>query len=348
MPSVHSKVLRLLIAVVLLLQCINQEAEVDDHLYSVIGSESITDIVEEPAVPISDLPATDVCKDIHHTPFFKHYKGLNEDVFDYIVDNLSFNVTEARNVDFKFDPETNYLRRRRPCKISTVNRIVHFLHTMRTGDIVWDAAKDNQWNSCSASKDFCHVLYHFVKTFNADWIQDMDDHERNVNCRFPGFPTAYQALDGSHFHRRKSKRLPPGIHRRQLHLHKHKCPEGQNVQAVVNHFGVATQVVTGIPGGMSDRAASKYLCTIDRPGSILVDEGYPGSEERMQFIKSDSPTTHANARSVVERFFGLLKRMWKLVGRQFCRDARWHSLAIRAAFILTNMMKTRNGGLNEC
>ena len=85
MPSVHSKVLRLLIAVVLLLQCINQDAEVDDHLYSVIGSESITDIVEEPP-----LPAKDVYKDMHNTPFFKHYTGLTEDVFDYILDNLSF------------------------------------------------------------------------------------------------------------------------------------------------------------------------------------------------------------------------------------------------------------------
>ena len=64
--------------------------------------------------------------------------------------------------------------------------------------------------------------------------------------RFHEYPTAYQCLDGSHFHKRKSTRLPPGVRRRELHLYKHKYSEGQNVQAVVNHFGVATQVVTGI------------------------------------------------------------------------------------------------------
>ena len=251
-------------------------------------------------------------------------------------------------MDFKYTPDENYNRKRRPCKISTINRILHFIHTMRTGDIVWDAAKDNHWNSHSVSQDFCHVLYHFVKTFDSTWIQDMDDYERGINRNFPGYPTAYQACDGTHFHRRKSATLPPGVHRRQVYLHKHKYPEGQNVQAVVNHFGVATQVATGIPAATSDRQACKYVCTNDLPGSTLVDGGYPGSDERIQFIKSDNTRRHADARSVVERYFGLLKRKWQMVGGQFHRDARWHSLAIRAAFILTNMVITRNGGLNKC
>ena len=98
---------------------------------------------------------------------------------------------------------------------------------------------------------------------------------------------------------------------------------------------------------MQDAAASRMCCRNDAPQSILVDDTYPDEEERIEFIKPHGREEHRRARSVVERYFGQLKRKWKLVGRKFSRDARWHSLAIRAAFILTNMVIVRNGGLNK-
>ena len=95
---------------------------------------------------------------------------------------------------------------------------------------------------------------------------------------------------------------------------------------------------------MSDSAASKYVCRDDRPNSTLVDATYP---PRSEFIKSDGSPQHAANRSVVERYFGRLKALWKLVGTKYGRDPRWHSLVIRAAFILTNMVITWNAGLNH-
>ena len=73
----------------------------------------------------------------------------------------------------------------------------------------------------------------------------IDDEKDNV--KFPGHDAAYQAVEGSHFHRKRTKALPSDLRRRRLFLYEDKYPEGQNVQAVVNHFGVAAQVVTGIP-----------------------------------------------------------------------------------------------------
>ena len=132
-----------------------------------------------------------------------------------------------------------------------------------------------------------------------------------------------------------------------MHLHKHNYAKGQNVQAVVNHFGVATQVITRVPGGMSDTSASAYCCQNDEAGSTLVDAGYPGSDTRIQFIKADGTPTHARERTVVERYFARLKSLWKMVSRQYCRGSKWHSLVIRAAFILTNMVIYCGGGLNK-
>ena len=245
MPTVHSKILLVLAAVVVLIQSLNQSTQILDAIQS---GETADDILDSFNVPpsIGTLPPKDIYGEIHNTVWFKHHTGLTEDIFDYICDKLSFNITEARNVDFKYDAATNYYRKRRPCKISTVNRIIHFLHTMRTGDILWNASKDNNWNTCSVSKDFCHVLYHFVKTFDSIWIRQMNDTEKNQNRKWIAFPTAYSCLDGTQFQRRKSTRLPDGVRRKEMYCYKHRWAEGQNVQAVINHFGIATEVWTGL------------------------------------------------------------------------------------------------------
>ena len=196
---------------------------------------------------IANVQPNDIYNKIYGTVWFKHYTGINQALFDYIIGEIGFDVTEARNIHFAYSDHDNYFRKRRKCKITVRNRIINFLHQMRTGEIVHDIAYENGWNASSVSADFFHVLIQFVKRFDSEWIRKMDDNIKDqLLGLFEGYPTAYQALDGVQFPRRKSKRLPNGIRRRELYLYKHKFPEGENVQAVINHFGLATEVLTGI------------------------------------------------------------------------------------------------------
>lgn len=294
---------------------------------------------------VSRLPPKDRHAEIYNTMWFKPYCGVHEPLYDYICDGMSFDITEARNVRFEYTAEDNYFRRRRPCKISNKNRIISFLHNMRTGKILSDAALDHNWNKASVSDDFFHVLQKFVARFYDEWIRHMTDDEKD-DCRiWPEYPNAYGTLDGSHFARSKSVKLPDGVRRRELYGYKHNLPEVQNVQAVVSSFGVCTELAVGIPGGTNDAAASIFVCHNDRPQSILVDSGYPSS--RPQFIRNDGTETHAGYRTVIERYFGRLKTLWKIVGQRYDRGKRWHSMVIQAAFILTNMVITFEGGLNQ-
>ena len=95
---------------------------------------------------------------------------------------------------------------------------------------------------------------------------------------------------------------------------------------------------------MSDAAASIYVCNDDRPNSTLVDAGYP---DRLQFIRPDGTEEHAAARIIVERYFGRLKLLWKMVGTKYCRGSKWHTLVMRAALISTNMAIVFEGSLNQ-
>ena len=96
---------------------------------------------------------------------------------------------------------------------------------------------------------------------------------------------------------------------------------------------------------MNDAFASRYICNNDDAGSTLVDDGYPASNP--VFVLPDGSDEHTTARCVVERYFGRLRMLWRMVGCRFPRSARWHSLVIRAAFILTNMVIVFEGqGLN--
>ena len=296
---------------------------------------------------IRNTAAKDVYGDIYNTVWFKHYTGVKETVFDYIKNGLFERIYDARNIYGHFTAAQNAARVQRACKIDNNNRIINFLRQMRTGQIIWDAAHENGWNIKSASFDFYHVLIHFVDEFESEWIRPLSDDERRAaQGLWPDYPNAYQCLDGSHFHRRRSKTLPEGFRRREMYCYKHKYPEGQNVQCVVTHQGIATQVLTGVPGAMNDRFASRYVCNADWHQSTLVDDGYP--EHNPVFIRPDDSDEHSDARSVVERYLGRLKMLWKMVGSTFCRSARWHSLAIRAAFILTNMVIIIEGeGLNN-
>ena len=220
---------------------------------------------------ITELSPRDKYGHIYKKMWFKAHTGVSELLYDHITDGCSHRIKEARNVRFEYTVDENMMRRRRPCKVDTKNRFVSFLHQMRSGKLISDASLDYNWCKASVSDDFFHVLQKFVETFYADWIHKMSDEEKDNGCYWEEYPSAYQALDGSHFHRRKSKVLPDGVRRREMFLYKHKYAEGQNVQAVVNYFGIATEVVVGIPGGTNDASASIYVCNGDRPGSTLVD-----------------------------------------------------------------------------
>ena len=156
MPSVHSKILAVAITIALLLQSVNLFEDVDDDLIQESETEHKSIDVDKPP-SVATLPPKDIYSEIYNTVWFKHHTGVCEDLFDYIHAGIAFDITEARNTRFKYSDEDNYARRRRPCKISTQNRVIHFLHTMRTGGIVWDNARDNNWNIASVSEDFHHV-----------------------------------------------------------------------------------------------------------------------------------------------------------------------------------------------
>ena len=196
---------------------------------------------------IGVVPARDVYSEIYGTVYFKHYTGITEELFDYICGHLEEEIYEARNYNLNLDLLFNKSRNRRSCKISNKNRIINWLHQMRTGQIIWDAAREHGWNIYSASQDFLHVLYHFVKIFDGDWIREMNDEQKNgLKGRVREYPNSYQSLDGTQMLSTKSKKLPDGMRRREVYCWKHRWPQGKNVQAVVSHFGHATEVMIGM------------------------------------------------------------------------------------------------------
>merc|ERR1712154_269795 len=87
---------------------------------------------------------------------------------------------------------------------------------------------------------------------------------------------------------------------------------------------------------MNDAFASRYICVNDDPGSTLADDGYPARNN--VFVLPDGTDEHARQRVKVEHYFARYRLLWKIVGNIYHKGSRWHSLTIRAAFILTNMI----------
>eukprot|EP01084_Bolivina_argentea_P252038 422954_1 len=292
---------------------------------------------------IGDRPAVDVFSDIYGTVFFKHETGMREDLFDYIFDRMDDRLSTPRDIYFENSEAENNARKKQPCKLSNANRLICFFRQMRKGKLVWCAAYDHGWNICSVSMDFFHCLLHFVDEFYDDFVTEMTDNQkRDMLGMFDGYPLCYQTLDGSQFLTTKSTRLPEGVRRREMYCWKHRWPEGKNVQAVISHYGHATQVKIG-PGAANDAAMSADMCLDDDDDSTLVDDGYPN---RRQFILPDESDEHKAGRTVVERYFSRLKMLWGMVGGVYTRGKRWHDLVLRAAFILTNMVVMWEGPLN--
>lgn len=161
-------------------------------------------MMDDPAVPsdvhsngnqsqaIGRTAARDKYNEISGTPFFPHYTGVSEDIFDAVFDRMDDRMYEPRNIHFEYSRLQNQARKRRSCKISNQNRLIHFLHQMRTGEILWDAALDHGWNYNSSYLDFYHVLWHFVDKFK-DMIKPMSPAAKSaMKGLWPPYHHAYQ------------------------------------------------------------------------------------------------------------------------------------------------------------
>ena len=103
---------------------------------------------------------------------------------------------------------------------------------------------------------------------------------------------------------------------------------------------------------MNDKAAGNLIAVNALEGSILVDGGYRLSDPRFigpPPVPNGHPLKkrHSGARVIVERFFGKLKTVWKMVGLVYTKDKKYHGLVIRCAVILTNMLIVHEGGLHD-
>ena len=61
---------------------------------------------------------------------------------------------------------------------------------------------------------------------------------------------------------------------------------------------------------------------------------------------SDDTEEHAEARSVVERYFARAKGLWKMMGGVYWKDKKFMNMVIQAAVLLTNLVIQDEGGLN--
>eukprot|EP01083_Nonionella_stella_P039453 107295_1 len=289
-----------------------------------------------PYQPIGKMPPVDMEATLKGSIFMRQHVNCNETMLDYIVSNLSPQIANPRNINFKYTWDENAARRQSPSKISLINRIIHFMHTMSEKTKVWDNARQNGWNPSSSSRDFKHVLMYFVRTF-ADWIRPMSNAEKlSEQGSFESAPQAYSIIDGSMFRRQKSAKLRPDITRADYYDHKHKTAESINVQAVCTQNQICTHLLTGVPGRMCDSNASRYVAANELPGSMLCDDGYPADP---RFCRPDGTDQHKQDRVPVEWMFGHTKNDWCLVGSTWNRSSEWHNLGIRGAFILNNMKR---------
>eukprot|EP01084_Bolivina_argentea_P242205 406389_1 len=290
----------------------------------------------------ANFPPQDIYNDIKGTIFFPHHANCNEKMFEYIKNGMGNVITQSRNNKFVYSRQQNLLRRRRKNKITVENRILEFLHQHGEQTKVWESAFHNGWNPSSVSRDYKHCLIHFVATFNG-WIRPLTDAQKR-DCRvYENYPTVFCGIDGSMFQRRITHKLPNHISRRDYYDHKSKYGESQNVQAVATKANITTHLTTGIPGAMCDSNACRYIAVNEWDRGILSDSGYP--QER-RFVRSDGTMEHKQERAHIEHLFHQVKGDWEMVGGVYNRDSKYHSLAIRAAFILNNMKKSFGTNFN--
>eukprot|EP01083_Nonionella_stella_P078345 214364_1 len=286
--------------------------------------------------PIGNVPASDLYSTLSGSAYFGHYANCNERMFNHIYEHLEERITRPRDIHFERTDAENMQRRRRRCKVSHRNRLLQFLHDIGEQPKLWTSAYHNGWNPSSLSRDFKHILVHFVLQFNDDWIKPLTPTQRRDAMVYENYPTAYCSWDGSMYRRRMTYILPENMERADWYDHKRKYPESINAQAVATKSNVVTHLLTGVPGRMHDSNTARYLGIDNWPQSTLVDSGY-GVDPR--FIGPDGSLEHKQQRAHIEWLFGENKMDWAMVGGVYRRSSSFHSLAIRASFILSNMKK---------
>lgn len=302
---------------------------------------------KEPPVyrPIGQLPPKDIYNEIAGTVFFKRLAGIDEPIFDYIVEQLRAPLRKAKNIDFKYTDAENDARVHRTCKLSLENRLLAFLFRMKDKTTLWHNAFRFGWNVASLSKDFRWIAITFDKTLEPTWIRELNQQEKQASRGLiDGFDNAVYIVDGKHFVRRRSSEISDGTKRTEWYSYKHKNPEGQNVQAKICAFGIACEVITDAPAAMNDASLSGRVCQNDNIQETLADKGYPVTNNKFILPNGDD---QASQRVEVENFFAYLSNTWKLVGTVYNGKKELHSIVIRCAFILTNMQICYNGGLRN-
>ena len=131
--------------------------------------------------PIGRTVPTDIYGQLHNTPFFKKIVGIDEIIFDYIVDRLRIPLSKPRNIHFKYTDAENDARRKRKCNMSIENRLVAFLTRMKNGRTLWENAFQFSYNISSLSRDFDWIAINFDATLEPIWIRNLNQREKQAS-----------------------------------------------------------------------------------------------------------------------------------------------------------------------
>lgn len=187
---------------------------------------------------------------------------------------------------------------------------------------------------------------------NTTAAKTIADFEQMIIKRFKGrkrpFPYVIGAIDGTQI-----KTLAKGIHNREL-LRNRKSKIAINVQAVADANMVFTDVVVRWYGSVHDSRIWKnsklfqHIATHKVDGLLLGDSGYPLRTYLMTPLNNattkaerDYNDVHAQARNVVERSFGLLKKRFPILGDDSCTKQSLKNalVTIMACFLLHNFLR---------
>lgn len=183
---------------------------------------------------------------------------------------------------------------------------------------------------------FCHGMrrkfHHLIKWLEGDALEEV-----KAGFAAKGFPNCCGAIDGTHL----PIELPAGESSVDYYDYKHNI--SMSMQAIVDATDRFIDVNVGWPGSVQDSrllrntsfynhvlfhkdrmAGRTHVCLDGTPlrEYLLADAGYPlydwmivpfprGLDEEHDFWNNQ----HSSARMVVERSFGLLKGVWRILSR---------------------------------
>ena len=153
-------------------------------LTAVIGSEVSSEKPPKKEYiyrPVGKTTPRDIYTDIYGTPFFQRLVGIEEPIFDHILEKLRVPLSKPRNIHFNYTDAQNDTRRNRKCKLSVENRIIAFLMRMKNGRTHWENAFEFQYQTSSLSRDFAWVAINFDKVLEPLWIRELTETEKQAS-----------------------------------------------------------------------------------------------------------------------------------------------------------------------